>query len=209
MIDKKQITNQILNSLFDQAFEMIANAKRVPIMDKVLIDESELANILDDLKDAIPKEIKNANQILDEQKKILNQANAEAHRIVESAKMDAENMLEKARVNSERMISQENVVMEAQRVAAEIRESAINFQKETEEQAQAYRSEVENNADEYALRVKKDALQYADDMLSYLGNNLQSALAGLNDNRSNVNSAMRAISVDPSATYSETTEEEE
>lgn len=206
MLDKNHITNTTLNNLFDQAFEMVSSARRLPIMDKMLIDENELVGILDDLKEAIPKEIKTANQILEEQKKILNQANAEAHRIVESAKMEAETMVEKARQTSEYMIKQETIVQEAQRVSDEIREAAVTFQKETESQAQAYRAEVEGNADEYALRVKKEALQYADDMLAYLGSNLQSALNGLNDNRSNVNSAMRSVSIAPMTGYKETEE---
>ena len=67
-------------------------------------------------------------------------------------------------------------------MAEEIKANALRYQEETKAAA-----------DDYALRVKQDSLQYADDMLAFLGDNLQSALQGLTDNRQNIASEVRKV----------------
>ena len=54
--------------------DLVSNARRVPLMDKIMLDENDLLNIIDDLKEAIPREIKSANQVLEEQKNIVDKA---------------------------------------------------------------------------------------------------------------------------------------
>ena len=80
MIERSN-TNVALEKLFEEVYNMMAEAKRVPFTERIMLDESDLANALDDLKDAIPREIKSANQVLEEQKNIVNKAYADADRI--------------------------------------------------------------------------------------------------------------------------------
>ena len=84
MIERSN-TNVALEKLFEEVYNMMAEAKRVPFTERIMLDESDLANALDDLKDAIPREIKSANQVLEEQKNIVNKAYADADRIVQEA----------------------------------------------------------------------------------------------------------------------------
>ena len=51
---------------------------------------------------------------------------------------------------------------QANAVAEEIKANALRYQEESKAAA-----------DDYALRVKQESLQYADDMLAFLGRNLQ------------------------------------
>ncbi len=61
MIERNK-TNVALDGLFDEFLDLVSNARRVPLMDKIMLDENDLLNIIDDLKEAIPREIKSANQ---------------------------------------------------------------------------------------------------------------------------------------------------
>ena len=174
MIERNN-TNVALDKIFEEAFEILTNARRVPFTERVMIEESDFVSILDDLKEAIPKEVRSASQVLEEQKNIVNKAYEEANRIVEQAKSEAERIVGAANAEADRKIQQEEIVAQAKIVAEEIKANALRYQEE-----------VKMEADEYAERVKLDCLQYADDMLAYLGSNLQSALQGLSENRSNV-----------------------
>ena len=175
MIERNNNINVALEKLFEEFYNMIAGARNVPFTEKIMLDEDDLVNLIEDLKNAIPREIKSATQVLEEQKNIVNKAYADADRIVQQAKNEAERIIGVAQAEADAKIRQEEVVKQASAVAEEIKANALRYQEETKAAA-----------DEYALRVKQDSLQYADDMLGYLGENLQSALQGLQDNRQNI-----------------------
>lgn len=170
MIERNK-TNVALDGLFEQFLNLISEARRVPLVDKIMVDENDLLNIIDDLKEAIPREIKSANQVLEEQKNIVNKAYADADRIVQQAKAEAD-----------AKVQQEEIVKQANAAAEDIKANALRYQEETK-----------TAADDYALQVKQDSLQYAEDMLAYLSGNLSSALKGLEENKVNVENEMKNL----------------
>ena len=188
MIDKSTSAN--LDRIFDEMYNLISAASRIPLTDKIIVEESDLAEILDDLKEAIPREVKSAAKLLEEQKAIVNKAHEDADNIVLQAKTEADRILEIAKAEAERLVRQEEVVQQAQAFADDVKSVA-------ERNAQ----EVKEEADAYAERVKMDVLQYADDMLAYLSGNLQSALQGLNDNRGSVNEERRKLAAPQQSEY--------
>lgn len=198
MIERNN-TNVALDRLFEELYNMIAEAKSVPFTEKILLDESDLANLIEDLKEAIPREIKSATQVLEEQKSIVNRAYADADRIVQQAKDEAARIVAAAQAEADAKIQQEEIVKQANAVAEEIKNNALRYQEESKAAA-----------DDYALRVKHDSLQYADDMLAYLGESLQSALQGMADNRENISNEMRnVLNSQPAEPQQEEPEEEE
>lgn len=181
MIERNK-TNVALDGIFDEVLRLLSEARRVPLMDKIVIDEDELLNIIDDLKEAIPREIKSAQQVLEEQKVIIDTAKADAERIVQKAKDEAERILSVAQAEADAKVQQEEIVKQAYVVAEEVKSNALRYQ-----------NEVKEEADNYNMCVKRDSLQYADDMLVFLENNLQSALQGLAENRENINTALQEV----------------
>ncbi len=181
MIERNN-TNVALDRLFEEVFAMIAGGTHVPLSDRVIVDEVELSNLIDDLREAIPKEIKSATQVLEEQKNIVNRAHQDADGIVERAKSEAERIVGVAQAKADAMIQQEEIVQQAVVVAEEIKANALRYQEETK-----------SAADAYALRIKQDSLQYADDMLAFVGGHLQSALQDIKDSRENVIGAINDV----------------
>lgn len=181
MIERNK-TNVALDGLFDEFLDLVSNARRVPLMDKIILDENDLLNIIDDLKEAIPREIKSANQVLEEQKNIVDKAYADADRIVQQAKEEAERIVSVAQAEADAKVQQEEIVKQANAVAEDIKANALRYQEETK-----------LAADEYALQVKQSSLKYADDMLEFLSGNLTSALGGLKENIQSVKEEMNNI----------------
>ena len=175
-------TNVTLDQIFDDLYNLISEANRIPLTDKIIVEESDLSAILDDLKEAIPKEVKNAGKVLEDSKNILNSAREEAAATVEKANAEAEHIITAAKEEAERLVRQEEIVRQAEMLAKDIKASA-----------QRYEDEVKQGADQYADQVKSDSLVYAEDMLSYLSNSLQSALRAIDDNRSSVGEERKSL----------------
>ena len=179
MIERSN-TNVALEKLFEEVYNMMAEAKRVPFTERIMLDESDLANALDDLKDAIPREIKSANQVLEEQKNIVNKA-------------EAERLLNVAQAEADAKVQQEEIVKQANAEAEEVKASTEQYESETKAAADAYAEQVRREADEYSLMVKQDALQYADEMLVFIDQTMQSAVRSLAENRENIGEEMRKV----------------
>ena len=175
-------TNVTLDQIFDDLYNLISEANRIPLTDKIIVEESDLSAILDDLKEAIPREVKNASEVLEKSQNILSSARDEAAATLEKANTEAEHIITAAKEEAERLVRQEDIVRQAEMLSKDIKASA-----------QRYEDEVKQGADAYADQVKTDSLQYADDMLGYLGNSLQSALRAIEDNRSSVNEERKSL----------------
>ena len=89
MIERNN-TSVTLDRIFEDIYNLVTEANRIPLTDKVIIEANDLADALDELKAAIPKEVRNASQVLEEQKSIVNKAYEDADRIIEQAKAEAE-----------------------------------------------------------------------------------------------------------------------
>lgn len=187
MIERNK-TNVALEGMFEDLFRLISEARHMPLTDKIMLDENDLLNILDDLKDAIPREIKSANQVLEEQKSIVEKAYADADMIVQQARDEAERIIGAAQADADAKLQQEEIVKEANAFAEEVKADVLRYQETTRAEA-----------DSYALSLKKESLQYAGDMLAYLSNNLDEALKGLQENQANVEAEMHNITAGSAA----------
>ena len=169
-------SNVTLDQIFEDLYNLINEANRIPLTDKIIVEETDLSTILEDLKEAIPKEVKNAGKVLEESKNIMASAREEATAIVEKANTEAEHIVTAAKEEADRRLRQEEIVQQADKLSKDIKASA-----------QRYEDEVKQEADDYADRIRTDSLQYADDMLGYLSTQLQSALDAITSNRKNIN----------------------
>jgi cell division septum initiation protein DivIVA len=174
MIERNN-TSVTLDRIFEDIYNLVTEANRIPLTDKVIIEANDLADALDELKAAIPKEVRNASQVLEEQKSIVNKAYEDADRIVEQAKAEAERIVAIAEAEAERMIKQEEIVKEASAIAEEIKANALRYQEE-----------VKAEAEDFANVTKLEALQYVDNMLEFFENRFSEDLKTLATNRDSV-----------------------
>ena len=187
MIEREKLgTNETLKSIFDELFNLISEANRLPLTEKIIIDEQDLSAIIDELRDAIPKEVQNAGKVLEDQKNIVENAQAEASAIVEKANTGAEHIITAAKEEAERILRQEDIVKQAEALSRDIKNNALR-----------YADQVKRDADTYSDNMKNDSLKYADEMLSFLAQNLDtnlgSALKSLQDNHETIESERQKL----------------
>lgn len=143
--------------LVDRLEAVINGGWRMPMTNRVQIDEREALDVLDLMRTTIPDEIKQARRISQEREKILAQAQTEANRIVAQAQERAE-----------RIISQDNVTLAAEERAHEIVDAA---RRDAEE--------VRSGAENYAL----DMLERLDAELNRVENSVRSAISAMTGGR--------------------------
>ena len=113
--------------LLDRLEEALVTGSRVPLMQRTLVDEQECLDILDQMRVAMPTEIKEARRVIAEREHILAEAREEGERIVAGAKKHAN-----------RLVDEHAVVRAAELRASEIEEQAERDALTTREDADRY-----------------------------------------------------------------------
>ena len=120
-----------LQYLIDRLETMVTGAKRMPITGKLMLDEQELADLIDQMRTVLPEEVRSARKVLRERDSIISEAQQQADDILKTAHEQAEMLLDQ------------------QGLMAEAQARAKQFMEEVEADAQ----ERINGADEYARQV--------------------------------------------------------
>jgi F0F1-type ATP synthase membrane subunit b/b' len=111
--------------LVDRLEELFNNSRPLPLTHNVLVDEDRMLEIIDQMRIAIPDEVKKAQQILAQRDRVLAQAQEEANRTVKLAKDKGEDIIardaivEAAQARAEQIIAQARAEAEGIRLEAD------------------------------------------------------------------------------------------
>lgn len=100
--------------LLDEMEEIIENASKVPFSDKTIIDGEEMAGIIDDIRLSLPKDIRQAKWVKDEQERILSEAKSEYDKVIIAAKKQAEYLVETDAIKKEAEKRADAILSEAE-----------------------------------------------------------------------------------------------
>ena len=111
----------------DQLEGMVSNGKRVPMSRKVMVDEDEFIELLDDIRSNIPMEIRDAQRLLKQREQLIGEAQEEARRIVNDAQRRAQVL-----------VSEHTILAEAQQHAEEVLRRADIERQEAQGRMEVY-----------------------------------------------------------------------
>lgn len=117
---------ELLNVLNDLE-ELVEEATKIPMTNKVIIDTDELLDYVDRIRSVLPEEIKQAKWIVHEHQKIMEDAEAEAKRIVESGHEQVSKIAEETEVVKQAQAHAEDIINQAKQVGNEIRNGANEY----------------------------------------------------------------------------------
>jgi F0F1-type ATP synthase membrane subunit b/b' len=150
--------------LVDRLEELVGVGKRVPFSGRVMVEEEQFLALVDQLRIAVPNEIKQAQRVIREREHIIAEAQDEAARILDAAKKRAEYF-----------VSQEGILNEARQQAEVILA-----------QAEEKRKRALGEIDVYAIdqfNQVEDALREG---LAIIDRAVRDTASALNDARDNV-----------------------
>jgi cell division septum initiation protein DivIVA len=118
---------QELETRLDWIIKTIAEARPVPLSASVMVNREELLALLNDLKAALPRELKQARWML-----------RERDDFIARTRKEAQDILDEAQLQAERKVSQTDIVAEAVRTADRILEEARETARKLRLEAEDY-----------------------------------------------------------------------
>ncbi len=113
--------------LIDRLEALLNEGSHPPLTKKVLIEEQRAWEIIDQMRIAIPEEVKKAKRINQERDRIIAQANEEGARIVELAKEEADRLTGENEVTKAAQTRANTIVERAQREAEALKLDADDY----------------------------------------------------------------------------------
>ena len=126
--------------LVDRLEELFNESRPIPLTNNVVVDEDRMLDIIDQMRVAIPEQVKLAEKLLAERDRTLAQAQEEANRTVNLAREKSEGLLERdsiveaAQSRSDQIVEQAHLDAEATRREADqyVLETLTNLEIEME-----------------------------------------------------------------------------
>jgi hypothetical protein len=100
--------------LLDRLEELVSLGKRVPFYGKVMVEENEFLALVDQLRIAVPNEIKQAQRVIRERQTIIAESHDEAARILDAARKRAEYFVSQEGILNEARLKGEQILQDAQ-----------------------------------------------------------------------------------------------
>jgi len=142
-------------ALIDRLEEMISQATKVPLTGKVLLDPDDLLALVDDMREVVPQEIRDANRIARDRESILQESRERAEQVVREAQALASQLTSEAAVAKEAQSQADELIDQAKRVAREIRQNALEWADELFARTQPDLERIAADTQKAALAVRK------------------------------------------------------
>ena len=131
-----------VSTILDEIENLVVDAKRIPLSNSIFISESELVRLLDNLRQELPNELANAQEIMDSRDEILNQARGDAEQIISRAKETADQMTDESKIVKESQEKSELIMEQTKAQSKEMFESSYQQARQLRVNANNYANQV-------------------------------------------------------------------
>ena len=150
---------QSVVEILDELLALVDNARSIPMSASVMINQSEVRDLLQLARDAVPDQVLRADDVLADIDSVRASGRQEAASIIASARQDAENIVAEARAQASRLVSNDAITIAARSTAARI----------------------EDEAKQKAERLREGANHYSDSTLATLEGQVNGVAAALEE----------------------------
>lgn len=155
-----------VNELLDMLFDMIEDAKSVPLSaDKCMVDRSEALDRIDEIRSAFPMELAEARKLLEARNDYL-----------ASAKREGDLIIQQAEEKAKQMLAEDEILARAKQRSAELVKQAETMTRELKQAANAYCED--------ALRRTEEAVAEAHDEIKKSHARFRAVASGMTEGQS-------------------------
>lgn len=152
--------------LIDRLEEIFNEAKTVPFTHNVVVDEDRMLELIDQMRIAIPEEVKKAQQVIAQRDRVMAQAQEEANRTLTIAREKADQMAQKDMIVQEAQRRAEQIIAQARAEAESTRADADNYVIDTLVQLQEQLAKLSNQVSNGIHTVQEELMRKAGTPLS-------------------------------------------
>lgn len=117
-----------VDELISELQDLVADSKTLPLSGgKVIIDAEKIYDILDEIQDTLPAEVRQAKNIVADRSQIIAEAKKEADDIIRAAEERKKQMIEQSEVMREAKAESAELINAAKAKSAEIRKAANDY----------------------------------------------------------------------------------
>ena len=152
--------------LVDRLEELFNESRPIPLTHNVIVDEDRMLDLIDQMRVAIPEEVKKAQQVLSQRDRIMAQSQEEANRTLALAREKSEGLVEQSAIVEAARIRVKEIEAEALRDAERTRREADNYVIETLSQLEVQLERSLNQARNGIMALKNVSptqTEFADD----------------------------------------------
>ncbi len=147
-----------VDELIEELQNLVADAKTLPLTGgKVLIEADKIYDILDEIQDTLPAEVRQAKNIVADRSQIIAEAKKEAEDIIRAAEERKKQMIDQSEIMREAKTEAAELINDSKVKASEIRKAANdyveNVMKRTDEAITAQLTELRKTRQN--LRITK------------------------------------------------------
>jgi cell division septum initiation protein DivIVA len=117
--------------LIDRLEELFNHSRPIPFTHNVVVDEDRMLDLIDQMRVAIPEEVKKAQQVTAQRDRILAQAQEEANRTLSLAREKSDGLVDRDAIAQAAQARAEQVVNQARAEGDRIRQDADEYVLET------------------------------------------------------------------------------
>lgn len=147
--------------LIDRLEELFNDAKAVPFTHNVIVDEDKMLELIDQMRIAIPEEVKKAQQVVAQRDRVMAQAQEEANRTLQIARDKADQLVQKDMIVQEAQRRADQIVSQARGEAEATRVDADNYVIDTLMQLQDQIAKLSGQVSNGIRMVQEDQMRKA------------------------------------------------
>ena len=135
---------------------ILDESRSVPLTTTRMVDSDRIYHVIDQMKTALPEEIRQAQRVSAERDRILAQANEEADRIRNLARQEAQTMVDRDAIVGKAEIKADNILAHAEAEADRVRSGADTYALSRLEQMEADMSSALNTIRNGVRQLERD-----------------------------------------------------
>ena len=163
--------------LIDRLEELVAEARRMPIGQGVVVDRRRILELVDQMRSAVPWEVKQAQEIVAEKEALLEEARREGEGIIARAEMDAQAKLDDTEIVKAAEREAKDISMRAEQRAQTLLDETQETVTAKLRQAENSATQQMDEADRYALEM----LRRLEAQLSAFSSTVRAGIGALED----------------------------
>ena len=163
--------------LIDRLEELFNDAKAVPFTHNVWVDEDRMLELIDQMRIAIPEEVKKAQQVVAQRDRVMAQAQEEANRTLQLSRDKAEQLIQKDMIVQDAQRRAEQIINQARAEAEATRADADNYVIDTLMQLQDQIAKLSNQVSNGVRMVQDDQMRKSSSVPSSVSANVPEKVA--------------------------------
>ncbi len=147
--------------LIEELEDVMDDASSVPFSKKVAIDPDEIYEIIKEIRQSLPEEIRQAKWVNDEKDRILEEANTQAAEIVKEAEKVSQDAESETQRRFNELVNENTVTKQANKIG----------------------EGIVADAEKQSRQIREGVFAYVDEILANTQENLKSVIKELDNNR--------------------------